>query len=330
MVTLSRQVHLVRRPQGLPRIEDFTVASVELPDPRPGELVIRNHYMSLDPAMRPRLSNGVTAIAAPIAGAALGIVIASRHEGFREGDLVEHRLGFRDYALSNGEDVHGLALGDEPMTAHLGVLGVNGLTAYAGLLEVGRLVDGERVFVSAAAGGVGSVATQIAKAKGCYVIGSTGSDEKCAWLREVAGVDVAINYKAGVLRKALKAAAPDGLDVYFDNVGGEHLNACLPRMRMRGRIVICGMISTYNTEGALSECVNTLANMMYNRLTMTGFIVWDFVYLRERFLSDMRSWIAHGKIRWEETVYEGLENAAAALIGLLTGQNLGKMLLKIS
>ncbi len=329
MTTVSRQVHLVRRPQGLPAVEDFTVVSVELADPRPGELVIRNHYMSLDPAMRPRLSNGVTAIGAPIAGAALGTVVASRHERFHEGDLVEHRLGFRDYALSNGEDVQRVELGEEPMTAHLGVLGVNGLTAYAGLLEVARLVDGERVFVSAAAGGVGSIAAQIAKARGCYVIGSAGSDTKCAWLRDVAGVDVAINYRSGVLRKSLKAAAPEGIDVYFDNVGGEHLNACLPRMRMRGRIVVCGMISAYNSEGAISECVNTLANMMYNRLTMTGFIVWDFVHLRERFLGDMREWITQGKVRWEETVLEGLDNAAAALIGLFTGQNLGKMLLKI-
>jgi len=216
------------------------------------------------------------------------------------------------------------------MSAHLGVLGVNGLTAYAGLLDVGKLAEGERVFVSAAAGAVGSIAAQIAKVKGCHVIGSAGSDAKCTWLRDVAGLDVAINYRNGVLRKTLKAAAPEGIDVYFDNVGGEHLNATLPRMRMRGRIVVCGMISAYNSDGAISDCVNTLSNMMYNRLTMTGFVVWDFLHLRERFLSDMRAWIAQGRVRWEETVYEGLENAALALIGLFTGQNLGKMLVRIS
>jgi NADPH-dependent curcumin reductase CurA len=330
MVTMSRQVHLVRRPEGLPRVEDFDVVPLALGDLEPGQMLIRNHYLSLDPAMRPRLSNGVTAIGEAITGAALGTVTATRHTEFREGDLVEHRLGFRDYALSNGDNVQRVVLGGEPMTAHLGVLGVNGLTAYAGLLEVGRLAAGECVFVSAAAGAVGSIAVQIAKLKGCRVIGSAGSDAKCAWLRDVAGVDVAINYRSGVLRKLLKAAAPDGIDVYFDNVGGEHLNACLPRMRMRGRIVVCGMISTYNNDGAISECVNTLANMMYNRLTMTGFIVWDHVHLRERFLSDMRGWIAQGQVRWEETVYEGLENAPAALIGLFTGQNLGKMLVRIS
>jgi NADPH-dependent curcumin reductase CurA len=329
MSTISRQVHLVRRPQGLPKVEDFALVEVVLPDPREGELLIRSDYMSLDPAMRPRLSNGTTAIGAPIAGASLGTVIASRHDRFREGDLVEHRLGFRDYALSDGTDVQPLALESEPPTAHLGVLGVNGLTAYAGLLDVGRLVEGETVFVSAAAGAVGSIAVQIAKARGCRAVGSAGSDAKCAWLRDVARVDAAINYRDGVLRRTLKAAAPQGIDVYFDNVGGEHLNAALPRMRMRGRIVVCGMISTYNTDGALSECVNTLSNMMYNRLTMTGFIVWDYLHLRERFLSDMRTWIAEGRVRWEETVYEGLENAAAAMIGLFTGQNLGKMLLKI-
>jgi NADPH-dependent curcumin reductase CurA len=330
MVTMSRQVHLVRRPKGLPKVEDFAVVPVALGDPEPGQILIRNHYLSLDPAMRPRLSNGVTALGEPIAGAALGTVTATRHPDFREGDLVEHRLGFRDQALSNGENVQRVVLEGEPMTAHLGVLGVNGLTAYAGLLEVGRLASGEHVFVSAAAGAVGSIAAQIAKLKGCRVIGSAGSEAKCAWLRDVARVDVAIHYRSGVLRKLLKAAAPDGIDVYFDNVGGEHLNAALPRMRMRGRIVVCGMISTYNNDGAISDCVNTLANMMYNRLTMTGFIVWDYVHLRERFLADMRGWIAQGQVRWEETVYEGLENAPRALIGLFTGQNLGKMLVKIS
>jgi NADPH-dependent curcumin reductase CurA len=330
MPKLSHQVHLVRRPTGLPKVDDFTVVAVPIADPGPGELLIRNQYMSIDPAMRPRLSNGTTEIGRPIVGAALGTVVASRHPQFREGDLVEHRLGFRDFALSDGTDVSSVVLQGEPVTAHLGVLGVSGLTAYAGLLEVAKLRDGERVFVSAAAGAVGSVAAQIAKVKGCYVVGSAGTEEKCAWLRETAKIDVAINYREGVLRKTLKAAAPEGIDVYFDNVGGEHLNAALPRMRVRGRIAVCGMISAYNSDGAISEGVTTLANMMYNRLTMTGFIWWDFVHLREQFLADMRSWIAQGRMHWEETILDGLENAPAALIGVLTGRNLGKMLLKIT
>lgn len=329
MSITAREVHLVRQPHGLPREDDFEIATAVLREPEPGELVIRNHYMSVDPAMRPRLSNGMTKLGEPLIAATIGTVGASRNEAFATGDVVEHRLGFRDYALSNGADVRKIELGNEPLTAHLGILGVSGLTAYAGLLAVAELRDGERVFVSAAAGAVGSAAAQIAKAKGCYVIGSAGSTEKCEWLRTMARLDAVINYKEGVLRKSLKAAAPDGIDVYFDNVGGEHLNAALPRMRVHGRIALCGMISSYNNEGALSEGITTLATMMYNRIAMKGFVVWDYTHLRDPFLRDMRGWIAADKIRWAETVEDGLERAPAALIGLFTGRNLGKMLVKI-
>jgi hypothetical protein len=280
--------------------------------------------------MRPRLSNGTTAIGQPILGATVGTVVESQHSGFARGDAVLHNFGFREFLLTDGKEISKIDLQDEPLRAHLSVLGVAGLTAYAGLLEVAALQEGERVFVSAAAGAVGSLAAQIAKIKNCYTIGSAGSAEKCSWLRDVAGLDVVINYKSVLLRKALKEAAPEGIDVFFDNVGGEHLNAALPRMRMRGRIAVCGMISAYNNRGAISEGVTTLSNMMYNRLTMRGFVVWDFEQLRSRFLADMRTWLADGKIKYEETVYKGIASAPAALIGILEGKNLGKMLVRLA
>ena len=209
------------------------------------------------------------------------------------------------------------------------VLGSTGFTAWSGMLIVGRLRNGENVFVSAAAGAVGSVAAQIAKIKDCYVIGSTSSESKCRYLREQLGLDVAINYNEGVLRKNLKAAAPNGLDVYFDNVGGTHLDAALPRMNVGGRIPICGMISAYNNFGAISEGVTTLANMIYQRVTMQGFLVYDYEDQREQFLDDMRDWIRSGRMKYEETIYVGIDKAAEALIGLFTGANIGKMLVKL-
>ncbi|HEY2145991.1 MAG TPA: NADP-dependent oxidoreductase, partial [Steroidobacteraceae bacterium] len=194
----------------------------------------------------------------------------------------------------------------------------------------GALKDGENVFVSAAAGAVGSVAAQIAKIKGCYVIGSAGSDEKCRWLKEDLGVDVAINYKAGELRHALKAAAPKGIDVYFENVGGEHLNAALPRMNALGRIAVCGMISAYNNFGAVSEPVTTLSNMIYNRITMRGFVVYEFESKRAQFLKDMKGWIKDGRIKYRTTIQQGIDAAPAALIGLFTGANTGKMVVQLA
>jgi NADPH-dependent curcumin reductase CurA len=330
MKVVSREIQLLVRPEGMPSLEQFAVVERELASPCAGEFLVRNEYMSIDPAMRPRLSNGTTAIGQPIVGATVGTVIESLHSGFAPGDAVLHNSGFREFLLTDGKEISKIHLQDEPLQAHLSVLGVAGLTAYAGLLEVAALKEGERVFVSAAAGAVGSLAAQIAKIKGCYTVGSAGSDEKCGWLRDVAGLDAVINYKTVVLRKALKEAAPEGIDVFFDNVGGEHLNAALPRMRMLGRIAVCGMISAYNSRGAISEGVTTLSNMMYNRLTMRGFVVWDFEQLRPQFLADMRGWLADGKVKYEETVYKGIASAPAALIGIMEGKNLGKMLVQLA
>lgn len=326
----SREVHLVERPAGLPVTDNFSIVNRSIGDPNPGEVVVKNRFMSVDPAMRPRLSNGQQPLGAVMSGGALGVVVESRNSAFKEGDTVLNGMGFREYFISDGRSLTPLDPQGLPETLYMHVLGTTGFTAWGGMLIVGELKEGENVFVSAAAGAVGLVAAQIAKIKNCYVIGSTSSKAKCQWLREILGLDVSINYNEGVLRKSLKAAAPSGIDVYFDNVGGAHLDAALPRMNVLGRIPICGMISAYNNFGAISEGVTTLSNMIYQRITMRGFVVYDFEEKREQFLDDMRGWLATGQMKYEETVYEGIESASDALIGLFTGANIGKMLVKLS
>jgi NADPH-dependent curcumin reductase CurA len=325
----SREVHLIERPQGLPTPAQFRIVEANVPDPADGQALIENIYMSVDPAMRPRLA-AQTALNEAMMGGTIGRVLKSRHAAFKEGDYVESMCGFREYFISDGKGLSKLDADGMPLVACMSVLGLTGLTAYGGLLVIGALKDGENVFVSAAAGAVGSVAAQIAKIKGCHVIGSAGSDEKCRWLKEDLGLDAAINYKQGELRHALKAAAPKGIDVYFENVGGEHLNAALPRMNALGRIAVCGMISAYNNFGAVSEGVTTLSNMIYNRVTMRGFVVYEFESKRAQFLKDMKGWIKDGRIKYRTTIQQGIERAPAALIGLFTGANTGKMLVQLA
>ena len=325
----SREIHLTAYPDGMPKPSDFASREVTVADPSEGEIVIHNQYMSVDPAMRPRLSPGQQPLNAVMSGGAIGAVAASRNPNFKEGDLVQHGLGFRQYATSDGAGVRVLDPGDLPVTVYMHALGGTGFTAWGGLLVTGALKDGENVFVSAAAGAVGSVAIQIARIKGCYTIGSAGSEEKCNWLTGELGADVAINYRDGVLRKALKAAAPNGIDVYFENVGGDHLDAAMPRMNLGGRIPVCGMISAYNTPGARSTGVTTLSNMIYMRVRMEGFVVPDFEDQRAEFESDMKGWLASGEMRYRETIMNGIERAPDALIGLMSGENIGKMLVKL-
>jgi NADPH-dependent curcumin reductase CurA len=325
----SREVHLIERPQGMPTLAQFRIVETDVSEPAEGQLLVENIYMSVDPAMRPRLA-GPTALNEAMMGGTIGRVLKSRNPAFKEGDHIESMQGFREYFLSDGKDITKLDPGGMPLVAYMSVLGLTGLTAYGGLLVIGALKDGENVFVSAAAGAVGSVAAQIAKIKGCYVIGSAGSDEKCRWLTEDLGLDAAINYKKGELRTSLKAAAPKGIDVYFENVGGEHLNAALPRMNALGRIAVCGMISAYNNFGAVSEPVTTLSNMIYNRITMRGFVFYEFEAKRAQFLSDMKGWIKDGRIKYRTTILEGIEQAPTALIGLFTGANTGKMVVRLA
>ncbi len=325
----SKEVHLIERPQGLPVPQQFRIVEAEVPEPADGQLLVQNIYMSVDPAMRPRLA-GQTALNEAMMGGAIGRVLKSLNPAFNVGDHVESMNGFRENFVSDGKGLSKLDADGMPLVAYMSVLGLTGLTAYGGLLIIGALKDGENVFVSAAAGAVGSVAAQIAKIKGCYVIGSAGSDEKCRWLKEDLGVDVAINYKKGELRTSLKAAAAKGIDVYFENVGGEHLNAALPRMNALGRIAVCGMISAYNNFGAVSEPVTTLSNMIYNRITMRGFVFYEFESKRAQFLKDMKRWIKDGRLKYRTTIQEGIDAAPTALIGLFTGANTGKMVVQLA
>ena len=324
----SKEVHLLERPRGLPTLGQFGIVETDVAGPADGEMLVQNLYMSVDPAMRPRLA-AQTPLHEAMGGGAIGRVLKSRHPAYEEGEVVESMQGFREYFVSDGTGLVRLDPDGMPLTAFMSVLGLTGLTAYGGLLVIAALKEGETVFVSAAAGAVGSVAAQIAKIKGCYVIGSAGSDEKCRWLKDALKLDVAINYKKEELRTALKSAAPRGIDVYFDNVGGEHLNAALPRMNALGRIAVCGMISAYNNFGAISEPVTTLSNMIYNRLTMRGFVFYEFEPLRAKFLADMKGWLRAGRLQYRSTILQGIEQAPAALIGLFNGANTGKMLVQL-
>ena len=326
----SREVHLASRPDGLPVPENFQIVENAVNDPADGEFVVKNLYMSVDPAMRPPLTNGQTKLNEVMGGGAIGKVVQSRHPDFAEGAYVQHRYGFREYFVSDGKGMQLVTTAGEPLTTHMHVLGGTGFTAWGGILVIGQLKDGENVFVSAAAGAVGSVAAQIAKIKGCRVAGSCGSETKVAFLKNELGLDHAFNYKTSSIAKELHIGLPDGIDVYFDNVGGAHLDAAVGQMRPLGRIPVCGMISAYNNQGARSEGVTTLANMIYNRVTMRGFVVYEFNDMREQFLSDMRGWLAEGKVKYRETIMEGIEQAPHALIGLLQGENLGKMLVKLA
>jgi len=327
---VNREIHLASRPEGLPVPDNFRLVEKTLGDLKEGQVLIQNIYMSVDPAMRPPLTNGQTKLDEVMGGGAIGRVLQSRHGGFKEGDAVLHRGGFREYYVSDGTDLQPIVTEGEPLSTHLHILGGTGLTAWGGLLVTGELKEGENVFVSAAAGAVGSVAAQIAKIKNCRVAGSCGSDEKVAYLKEELGLDYAFNYKTNSISRELHIGLPDGIDVYFENVGGAHLDAACGQMRPLGRIPVCGMISAYNNKGARSEGVTTLSNLIYNRVTMKGFVVYEFNHLKDEFLSDMRGWIADGRLKYQETVKHGIEAAPSALIGLLQGENTGKMLVKLS
>jgi len=325
----SREIHLTSRPDGMPVSDNFAIVERSV-TPQAGEVVVQNIYMSVDPAMRPPLTNGATKLDEPMASSAIGKVIESSHADFPEGCYVRHRLGFREVSCVPADQLEPISTAGESLTTHLHVLGMTGLTAYGGLLVTGELKDGENVFVSAAAGAVGSVAGQIAKIKGCRVVGSCGSDEKVKHLTDDLGFDHAFNYKTSSISKELHASLPKGIDVYFENVGGAHLDAACGQMRPLGRIPVCGMISSYNNKGARSEGVTTLSNMIYNRVTMKGFVVYEFFDQQEKFLQDMRGWIAEGKMKYSETMMHGIEQAPEALIGLFEGKNTGKMLVQLA
>ena len=333
-MTTSREIRLRSRPTGMPTEETFELQTVELPDPAPGEVQVRNHWMTVDPYMRGRMNDARSyvppfEIGKPLQGGAVGEVIASRDPSLKEGDLVRSMFGWREAFNARASAVEKLDTHGLPPQAFLGGAGMPGMTAYVGLLHIASLKEGDTVFVSAAAGAVGSMVCQIAKLKGHKVIGSAGGPAKVAFLKEL-GVDAAIDYKAVPdLTEALRAAAPDGIDVYFENVGGEHLEAALSCARAFARFALCGMISQYNSTSP-PQGPRNLMLAVGKRIRLQGFIVSDHASLAPAFLSDLSRWVAEGKIQWKETVLEGIENAPEAFLSLFRGDNLGKMLVKLS
>ncbi len=332
MATASREIRLVARPRGAPVGSDFELAEIEVPDPGDGEIVIRNAYLSVDPYMRGRMNDVKSyvppfALGEPMTGGAVGQVIASRNERFADGSWVVHDLGWREVALSEGRGARVVDPERAPLSTTLGVLGMPGLTAYVGVVDIGEVRDGDMVFVSGAAGAVGSVAAQIAKLRGARVVGSAGSPEKVAWLREL-GLDAVFDYHEASTRDALREHAPDGIDVYFDNVGGETLEAAIGAMRLHGRIVACGSISRYNATEALPGPRNMFL-VVTKRLRMQGFIVFDHYDRFPAFLAEVAPAVADGSIRYRETIVDGIERAPEAFIGLLEGANVGKMLVRV-
>lgn len=326
-MTTSRQIQLLRRPKGMPVPEDFGLVEVALPEIAEGQVELRGLILSVDPAMRPRLDQ-IQPLGEKMFARGIAEVVRSRNPGFKEGEIVRHESGMQEQFLSDGTDLTLLSIDpDLPLTVYMHALGSTGLTAYAGLMEVGQLGDGEQVFVSAAAGAVGSMASQIAKIKGCRVAGSAGGEAKVRWLRDVAGLDAALDYRAAPIAETLAAAMPSGIDVYFDNVGGSHLDAALPLMNLHGRIALCGTISSYNGDG---EGVRALFSMIYARVTMRGFVVPDYFHLRERFTAEMTGWLKSGTVQYQETILHGIESAPQGLIGLLKGENSGKMLIRLA
>jgi NADPH-dependent curcumin reductase CurA len=313
----------------MPRDSDFELAEVDVPDPADGEIVVRNAFLSVDPYMRGRMNDVKSyvppfQIGEPLYGGAVGEVVASRNDRFADGDWVTHQLGWRELSVSNGRGVLKADTSLAPPQAYLGVLGLTGLTAYVGLLDIGQPKEGETVFVSGAAGAVGSVAGQIARIKGCRVIGSAGSDEKVVCLRDELGFDQAFNYKTASLRDELA----DGIDVYFDNVGGDHLEAAIYALRTYGRIAACGAISRYNDTEPRPGPRN-IYMVVPKRLRIQGFIIFDHNDRYPDFVRDAAAWIADGSLKHRETIVEGIERAPEAFIGLLGGENTGKMLVRI-
>ncbi|MEV6966279.1 NADP-dependent oxidoreductase [Hamadaea sp. NPDC051192] len=331
---MARQITLASRPAGWPTAENFALVEVETPAPAEGQLVVRNLFMSVDPYMRGRMNDVKSYVppfqlGQPLDGGAIGEVVESRADGFAPGDLVLHGLGWRDIAVLDARHARKVAPieGLSP-SAYLGVLGMTSLTAYAGLLDVAEFKPGDVVFVSGAAGAVGSIAGQIAKLKGASrVIGSAGSAEKVAHLLDL-GFDAAFNYKDGPVGQQLKQAAPDGIDVYFDNVGADHLEAAISSLNQHGRVALCGAISAYN-DTTPPAAPRNLALAIGKRLTLRGFIVNDHGARMPEMVAEIGGWLREGKISFQETVVDGLDNAPEAFLGLLRGENTGKMVVRL-
>ncbi|MFY9820649.1 MAG: NADP-dependent oxidoreductase [Thermoanaerobaculia bacterium] len=327
------QIRLAARPKGLPQDSDFQSVEGPIPQPEEGQVLVRNILLSLDPAMRGWMNEGRSyvppvGLGEVMRGLTVGEVAESRHPDFKPGDLVSGILGWQRYAVARGKELTRIPPGIAPAVA-LGPLGMTGLTAYFGLLDVGQLKAGETVLVSGAAGAVGSIVGQIAKIQGCRAVGIAGTDEKCRWLNRDLGFDAAINYKtAKDLHEEIRGACPKGIDVFFDNVGGEILDTALRSLALHARVVICGAVSQYNATGPMKGPSHYMA-LLVQRARMEGFVVMDYHARYAEAQGHLGRWLAEGRLHYREDIVDGLENAPKALLRLFDGSNKGKLMVRI-
>ncbi|HMN47343.1 MAG TPA: NADP-dependent oxidoreductase [Povalibacter sp.] len=334
MTQINHQFRLAARPVGLPKRSDWNYVEEPVRQPADGEVLVQTLYLSLDPAMRGWMNEGKSYIAPVGIGEVMraggvGKVIASHHPGFREGDEVYGTLGIQEYATVPGTLLTKVDSRLAPLPVYLGTLGMPGMTAYFGLLDIGKPQPGQTVVVSGAAGAVGTVVGQIAKIKGCRVVGIAGGTEKCEYLVKQLGFDAAIDYKSQDVKKALREHCPDGIDVYFDNVGGDILDAALTRLARNARIVICGAISQYNATAGVKGPSNYMS-LLVNRASMTGMVVFDYADRYPPAMHDMAGWLAAGKLKTREDIVAGIETFPETLLKLFKGENLGKLVLKVA
>lgn len=331
---VNHQVVLAARPVGYPQEQDFQMRDAPMPDLGERQVLVRNLWLSLDPYMRGRMSDAPSYTASVeigdvMVGGTVGRVVASNSRDFATGDIVQGQLGWQDYAVSNGTNLRKLDPDQAPVSTALGVLGMPGLTAYFGLFEVCRPKPGDTVVVSAASGAVGAVVGQLAKMAGCRVVGTAGTREKIDYITGELGFDVGINYRTEDVRARLEAACPDGVDVYFDNVGGLVTDAVLELLAYRARVAICGQMSQYNLETPDTGPRN-LRNLLTKQATVEGFIVGRFADRNDEALRRLTRWVREGRLKYREDVVDGLENAPRAFMGLMRGENFGKQLIRVS
>jgi NADPH-dependent curcumin reductase CurA len=331
--TVNRQILLKSRPEGAPSASNFELVQGPVPEPAEGEVLLRTRYLSLDPYMRGRMSAAKSYakpvdVGAPMVAGTVSEIVKSRNPKFAVGDVVLAYGGWQDYAVSNGAGLRKLDPAAAPVTTSLGVLGMPGMTAYVGLMEIGQPKPGETVVVAAASGAVGSVVGQIARIKGCRAVGIAGGPDKCRFVTAELGFDACVDHRASDLARQLAAACPKGVDLYFENVGGAVQQAVWPLLNDFARIPVCGLIAQYNALASMPG--PDMFSVLRKRLTLRGFIVSDFANRQADFLRDVGEWVRAGRIKYREDVVEGLENAPAAFLGLLAGKNFGKMLVKVS
>jgi NADPH-dependent curcumin reductase CurA len=334
----NRQIILAARPEGAPKQSDFQLVETPVPKPGEGEFVTRTIYLSLDPYMRGRMNAGKSyakpvEIGEVMTGRSVGQVVASKHEKFGQGDIVFIDSGWQDYALSDGEGVRKLDPARAPVSTALGILGMPGLTAYTGLKNIGQPKEGDTLVVGAASGAVGSVVGQIGRIAGCRVVGIAGAPEKCAWVEEELGFDKCLSHRDPKLADNLAAVCPDGIDVYWENVGGKVFEAILPLLNPFARIPVCGLIAQYNATElppGPNQIPTLMRSVLSNRLRIQGFIVRDYAHQAKEFFTEMSGWLRDGKIKYREDFVDGLENAPKGLIGLLEGKNFGKLVVRVS